>query len=164
MHAQEATVLREAPLLTLRGIGKSFPGVRALCGVNLDINAGEIHALLGENGAGKSTRIKILSGGNQQKVVLARWLNHHAKILFFDEPTRGIDIGAKSEIYLLMRPLTERGHSIVMVSSKLPEIIGMRDRVAVFCEGRIVRILEGDDINPAEMMRHATAGGSHELH
>jgi len=125
----------------------------------------EVIASVGVKAPGMATVVETLSGGNQQKVVLARWLNHHAKILFFDEPTRGIDIGAKSEIYTLMRALTQRGYSIVMVSSELPEIVGMCDRVAVFWEGRIVRTLEGDDINPAEVMRHATAGGgSHELH
>ena len=124
----------------------------------------EMISRVGVKAPGMGTVVETLSGGNQQKVVLARWLNHHAKILFFDEPTRGIDIGAKSEIYTLMRALTQRGYSIVMVSSELPEIVGMCDRVAVFWEGRIVRTLEGDDINPAEIMRHATAGGSHELH
>ncbi len=103
------------------------------------------------------TVVETLPGGNQQKVVLACWPNHHAKILFFDEPTRGIDIGANSEIYTLMRRLTERGYSNVIVSSELPEIAGMCDRVAVFWEGRIVRVLEGDDINPTGAMRHATA-------
>ena len=109
------------------------------------------------------TTVETLSGGNQQKVVLARWLNHHCKILFFDEPTRGIDVGAKAEIYTLMRQLTERGYAIIMVSSELPEIVGMSDRVAVFREGKIVRTLEAVDIAPAEIMRHATAGDIHEL-
>ena len=124
----------------------------------------EVIASVGVKAPGMGTVVETLSGGNQQKVVLARWLNHHARILFFDEPTRGIDIGAKAEIYTLMRALTARGFSIVMVSSELPEIVGMCDRVAVFWEGRIVRTLEGDDINPAEVMRHATAGDSHGLH
>jgi len=124
---------------------------------------GEIMRQVGVKAPGMGTVVETLSGGNQQKVVLARWLNHHARILFFDEPTRGIDVGAKSEIYTLMRDLTAQGYAIVMVSSELPEIVGMCDRVAVFWEGKIVRILEGDDINPAEVMRHATAGGHHEL-
>ncbi len=121
-------------------------------------------ASVGVKAPGMDTVVETLSGGNQQKVVLARWLNHHARILFFDEPTRGIDIGAKAEIYTLMRALTARGFSIVMVSSELPEIVGMCDRVCVFWEGRIVRTLEGDDITPAEVMRHATAGASHGIH
>ncbi|WP_199541653.1 sugar ABC transporter ATP-binding protein [Paraburkholderia kururiensis] len=106
------------------------------------------------------TRVETLSGGNQQKVVIARWLNHHADILIFDEPTRGIDVGAKAEIYQLMRELTARGYSIVMISSELPEIVGMCDRVAVFRQGRIEATLEGDDIDPNIVMTYATSGAS----
>ena len=123
----------------------------------------EMMGRVGVKAPAQSTRVETLSGGNQQKVVLARWLNHHCRVLFFDEPTRGIDVGAKSEIYALMRGLTQRGYAIVMVSSELPEIIGMSDRVAVFREGRIVRTLEGREITPEHVMRHATAGGSDEL-
>lgn len=99
-----------------------------------------------------------LSGGNQQKVVIARWLNHECKVLIFDEPTRGIDVGAKAEIYRLMRALTELGVSIIMVSSELPEIVGVSDRVAVFRQGRIVTTLSGDAVNANEIMLHATGG------
>ncbi len=123
----------------------------------------EMMRQVGVKAPGMSTTVVTLSGGNQQKVVLARWLNHHCRILVFDEPTRGIDVGAKAEIYALMRSLTARGYAIVMVSSELPEIVGMSDRVAVFREGRIVRTLEADDIAPAEIMRHATAGDIDEL-
>lgn len=98
-----------------------------------------------------------LSGGNQQKVVIARWLNRRSRVLVFDEPTRGIDVGAKAEIYRLMRALTAEGYAIIMISSELPEVIGMCDRVAVFHRGAISRILEGADINAEEVMRHATA-------
>ena len=123
----------------------------------------EVTRRVGVKAPGIDTVVETLSGGNQQKVVLTRWLNHHARILFFDEPTRGIDVGAKSEIYALMRALTAQGYAIVMVSSELPEIVGMCDRVAVFREGRIVRTLEAGSITPADVMRHATAGGNHEL-
>jgi ribose transport system ATP-binding protein len=109
------------------------------------------------------SRVLNLSGGNQQKVVIARWLNHHCDILIFDEPTRGIDVGAKAEIYGLMRTLTERGFAIIMISSELPEVIGMCDRVAVFHKGAIVRVLEAAAINPQEVMRHAT-GSPHSEH
>jgi ribose transport system ATP-binding protein len=98
-----------------------------------------------------------LSGGNQQKVVIARWLNHHCTVLVFDEPTRGIDVGAKAEIYTLMRRLTAQGFGIIMISSELPEVIGMCDRVAVFNKGSIVTVLEQGSINSEEVMRHATA-------
>ncbi len=123
----------------------------------------DIMRRVGVKAPGMETAVETLSGGNQQKVVLARWLNHHANILFFDEPTRGIDVGAKAEIYLLMRQLTERGYAIIMVSSELPEIVGMCDRVAVFMQGRIVQTLEASAISPEEIMRHATAGDVHEL-
>ena len=78
-----------------------------------------------------------LSGGNQQKVVLAKWLQQNAKVLIFDEPTRGIDVGAKHEIYQLMNRLAENGTSIIMISSELPEVLGMSDRILVMHEGRI---------------------------
>ena len=77
-----------------------------------------------------------LSGGNQQKVVIAKWLVRDCDILIFDEPTRGIDVGAKSEIYHLMNELATSGKSIIMISSELPEILRMSDRVLVMCEGR----------------------------
>lgn len=108
------------------------------------------------------SRVINLSGGNQQKVVIARWINHHCDILIFDEPTRGIDVGAKAEIYTLMRKLTEQGFSIIMISSELPEIIGMCDRVAVFNKGAIVDVLEAANVNPQEVMRHATGSVSSE--
>lgn len=97
-----------------------------------------------------------LSGGNQQKVVIARWLNNDCKVLIFDEPTRGIDVGAKAEIYELMRELTQQGVAIILISSELPEIIGVCDRVAVFREGELVSQLKGDDIEPNTIMLHAT--------
>jgi ABC-type sugar transport system ATPase subunit len=78
-----------------------------------------------------------LSGGNQQKVVLAKWLARDCDVLFFDEPTRGIDVGAKYEIYLLMNELAAAGKAIVMISSELPEVLGMADRILVMHEGRI---------------------------
>ena len=83
-------------------------------------------------------RVKNLSGGNQQKVVLSKWLLTDSKLLIVDEPTRGIDVGAKAEIYQLMNALTERGIAILMISSELPEVLGMADRVLVVREGRIV--------------------------
>jgi len=108
--------------------------------------------------AGPDVAAETLSGGNQQKIVIARWLDHHADILFFDEPTRGIDVGAKAEIYQLIRRLSAQGFAIVMISSELPEVIGMSDRVAVFRRGAIVRILEGAEVTPENVMRHAVAG------
>ena len=109
-------------------------------------------------GQGPHARVDTLSGGNQQKVVIARWMNHDMKILIFDEPTRGIDVGAKSEIYQLMREFTAKGYGIIMISSELPEIIGMSDRVCVFRSRGIVATVDGAHITAEEIMTHATTG------
>ena len=85
---------------------------------------------------------ETLSGGNQQKLVLAKWLQHDARVLIFDEPTRGIDVGAKYEIYLLMNRLCEQGKAIIMISSELQEVIGMADRIIVMHEGRVTGEIE----------------------
>lgn len=103
-----------------------------------------------------------LSGGNQQKVVLAKWIGTAPRIIIFDEPTRGIDVGAKREIYQLMNELTERGVSIIMISSELPEVIGMSDRVMVVHEGRIAGHLTGEDMTEEKIMTLATGGTLHE--
>ena len=92
--------------------------------------------------------VQQLSGGNQQKVVLARWMLRHARLLVFDEPTRGIDIGAKAEIYGLMRRLADEGAAILMISSDLPEALGMADRLIAMRGGRIVGELTRDDATP----------------
>jgi len=84
-----------------------------------------------------------LSGGNQQKVVLAKWLNTSPEILILDEPTRGIDVGAKYEIYAIINGLAEAGKGVVMISSEMPELLGMCDRIYVMNEGRIVGELPG---------------------
>ncbi len=97
-----------------------------------------------------------LSGGNQQKVVLAKWLMSNPKIIIFDEPTRGIDIGAKAEIYARMRALTEQGVGIIMASSELPELLGMSDRVVVLHEGHVMGELARADANEEAIMRLAT--------
>jgi ribose transport system ATP-binding protein len=91
-----------------------------------------------------ATRTGSLSGGNQQKVVLAKWLAMKPRVIVFDEPTRGIDIGAKAEIYRLMRKLTDAGVAVLMISSDMEEVIGVSDRIAVMHEGRISGILERD--------------------
>ena len=91
-----------------------------------------------------TTRTGSLSGGNQQKVVLAKWLAMSPKIMIFDEPTRGIDIGAKSEIYRLMRELADAGVAVLMISSDMEEVIGVSDRIAVMHEGRVAGILDRD--------------------
>lgn len=106
-----------------------------------------------------NTIVGTLSGGNQQKVVISKWLNTDSNIFIFDEPTKGIDVGAKSEIYQLMNNLVKEGKTILMISSELPEILGMSDRIYVMCEGRVTGELTGDECNQERIMELATIGG-----
>ena len=96
-----------------------------------------------------------LSGGNQQKVVIAKWLKTNPDILILDEPTRGIDVGAKSEIHKLMTSFVKQGMSIIMISSEMPEVLGMSDRIAVMHEGRIRAVLNRDEATQESIMKHA---------
>jgi ribose transport system ATP-binding protein len=96
-----------------------------------------------------------LSGGNQQKVVLAKWLSLEPRVLILDEPTRGVDVGAKQEIYRLMRSAAERGMGILMISSEMEEVIGLSDRVLVMREGRIAGELTGDQISEPQVLKLA---------
>jgi len=105
-------------------------------------------------------QIKKLSGGNQQKVIISKWLVRNCDILIFDEPTRGIDVGAKSEIYKLMNALAHEGKSIIMISSELPELLRMSDRIAVMCEGTLEGTLNIEEANQQEIMKLATANSS----
>ncbi|MDR3240792.1 MAG: sugar ABC transporter ATP-binding protein [Lactobacillaceae bacterium] len=100
-----------------------------------------------------------LSGGNQQKVVLAKWIGAGSKVLILDEPTRGVDVGAKREIYDLMNELTDRGVAIIMVSSDLPEVLAMSNRIAVMYEGELMQIVDNNDtVTQKEIMTIATGG------
>lgn len=101
--------------------------------------------------------IQNLSGGNQQKVLICRWLLANSDILILDEPTRGIDVGAKFEIYKIMRELTKAGKSIIMVSSEMPELLGVSDRIMVMCEGRKTGMLNTQETEQAEIMKYATS-------
>ena len=103
-----------------------------------------------------SQEVRLLSGGNQQKIVIAKWLERDCDVLFFDEPTRGIDVGAKSEIYKLLRKLADEGKAIVMISSELPEILRMSDRIVVMCEGRITGELSAKEATQERIMHLAT--------
>ena len=100
--------------------------------------------------------LKNLSGGNQQKVVIAKWLTRDCEVLIFDEPTRGIDVGAKDEIYRLLTGLAEQGKSIIMISSELPEVLRLSDRIAVMCDGRLTGIIDNKDANQNVIMELAT--------
>lgn len=100
--------------------------------------------------------VKSLSGGNQQKVVIAKWLGIEPKVLLLDEPTRGVDIGAKKEIYSIMNELSEKGVAIVMISSELPEVLGISDRIMVIHEGKIMRKLPREEADQEKIMLAAT--------
>jgi ribose transport system ATP-binding protein len=104
-------------------------------------------------------KVKNLSGGNQQKVIIGKWLTADTNILIFDEPTRGIDVGAKSEIYHLLNNLAQQGKSIIMISSELPEILRMSHRVVVMCEGRITGELNIAEATQEKIMQYATQRG-----
>ena len=102
------------------------------------------------------TLIQNLSGGNQQKVLIARWLLTNSDVLILDEPTRGIDVGAKYEIYTIMLSQVAQGKSIIMISSEMPELMGMSDRIMVMCAGRVTGMLNRDQFDQVEIMRLAT--------
>jgi len=143
----------------------TLAGLRSISGKFLTNRTRETIAA---NGPMKSLRIKAnspltitgtLSGGNQQKVVLGKWLLTGPKILFLDEPTRGIDVGAKQEIYTEINKLAEQGMAIVLVSSELPEVLGLSDRVIVLHEGKMTGEFTRADATPERVM-HAATGSS----
>ncbi len=118
--------------------------------------AADTNAMLRTKTPSMEQQLKNLSGGNQQKVIVARWLLRDSDIFIFDEPTRGIDIGAKSEMYDLMEKLASEGKSIIMISSELAEIQRLSDRVIVMCEGRVTAELDCADATQEEIMKYAT--------
>ncbi|TIY02095.1 MAG: sugar ABC transporter ATP-binding protein, partial [Mesorhizobium sp.] len=107
---------------------------------------------LGIKAPSVATRTGTLSGGNQQKVVLAKWLAMNPKVMILDEPTRGIDIGAKAEIYGLMRALADAGVAVLMISSDMEEVIGVSDRIAVMHEGQISGILDKEQFSQENVL------------
>lgn len=108
------------------------------------------------------TRIMSLSGGNQQKVIIARWLANNPDVLIMDEPTRGIDVGAKYEIYQIMIDLANEGKAIIVVSSEMSELLGVADRIAVMCAGRLTGLIDRSEATQENIMELATrfAGGT----
>jgi len=104
-------------------------------------------------------KVRNLSGGNQQKVVISKWLCRDSKIFIFDEPTVGVDVGAKAEIYRLFEKILEEGNSIVIISSYLPEVMGLSDRIVVFREGNCAGILDKKEFDDERILRHATVAG-----
>ena len=103
--------------------------------------------------------VGTLSGGNQQKILLAKWLATKPRVLIVDEPTRGVDVGSKSEIHHLLRRFTENGGAVIMISSELPEVLGMSDRIAVFRDGRVAGELAGETAREEVILR--LAPGAH---
>jgi ribose transport system ATP-binding protein len=118
--------------------------------------AGEHVRTLGIKTPRLGQRVRHLSGGNQQKVVLAKWLTADCDVLIVDEPTRGIDVGARSEIYGLLNRLAQQGKGIVMISSDLPEILRMSHRILVMCEGRVTGELAAAEATQERIMTLAT--------
>jgi len=108
---------------------------------------------------GLNQKVEFLSGGNQQKVALAKWLCSHSRIMIFDEPTRGIDVGSKTEVFRLMSGLVERGIGIIMISSELPEVMAIADRILVMCRGTISAEFKRGEATQEEILRYAVIGG-----
>jgi ribose transport system ATP-binding protein len=106
-----------------------------------------------------SQPVRLLSGGNQQKIIIGKWLFRKSRVLIFDEPTRGIDVGAKFAIYKIMDELAAQGIGVILISSELPEILGITDRVAVFHRGRIAGVLNSAETDQEEIMRYASGYG-----
>jgi ribose transport system ATP-binding protein len=146
MDTIENTTLssHSSPLINKRSEAETAEKWRS----DLDIRVGDMKA-----------PILFLSGGNQQKVAIAKWLDLNPKVLMLDEPTRGVDVGAKREIYNLVHKFSEQGLATIVISSELTEIIGLCHRVYVMREGRIVGELSGDDITEEEIMQLAAGVG-----
>ncbi|NJQ05379.1 sugar ABC transporter ATP-binding protein [Streptomyces lonarensis] len=121
--------------------------------------AARVAKQLGVRMAGPGQPVRTLSGGNQQKVVIGKWLMADTRVLILDEPTRGVDVGAKVEIYRLVNELTAAGHAVLMISSDLPEVLGMSDRVLVMAQGRIAGELAGEAATQDAVMALALATG-----
>lgn len=110
--------------------------------------------------ASPSVAVSSLSGGNQQKALFAKWVMTRPRVLLMDEPTRGVDVGAKTEIYRIINQLTADGVAVLLVSSDLPELVAMSDRVVVMREGRLVAELTGDDLDEQSILKHALVGAA----
>ena len=115
-------------------------------------DAAEITRSLDVRPADPSRPVRTLSGGNQQKVVVARWLLGSTKVLLLDEPTRGVDVGARSELYTVVRRLADSGVGVLLVSSEVPEVLGLADRVLVLREGRVVHQARAEDLDESTVL------------
>jgi len=150
----ERNIKENISLASLKHFKKSF----LLDDKQIASRSQEMVDLLNIKVAGLDVKAETLSGGNQQKVVLAKWLIGDVKIMILDEPTRGIDVGAKSEIHKLMGKFARQGMAVIMISSELPEILGMSDRVVVMQAGRISGILERRELTQEGVMKLSTGG------
>jgi ABC-type sugar transport system ATPase subunit len=141
------------------------PNVVADCGIlrpsRQKAVAGEYVSRLNIRTPGLEQKIQLLSGGNQQKCILARWLLRGVEILIFDEPTRGIDVGTKSEIYRLIDEFARAGNAVILISSELTEILGMADRILVMCEGRIAGEIPSERASEESVLALALPQSSH---
>jgi ribose transport system ATP-binding protein len=154
---------RRAGLITAMSVRENIPlpGLRSCCTMNLIRRRAESRitdeqiASLRIKTPSRETSVINLSGGNQQKVVLGKWLALNPRVLIVDEPTRGIDVGAKAEIYRLLRALADRGVAVIVVSSDMEEVLGIADRVAVMHEGQIAGILPRGQFDEQKVMRLA---------
>ncbi len=149
----DASVEENLGLVTLRSSARA--GLVDLKGQRTA--AARIAEQLGVRMAGLGQHVRTLSGGNQQKVVIGKWLLADTRVLILDEPTRGIDVGAKVEIYQLVNELTASGHAVLMISSDLPEVLGMSDRVLVMAQGRIAGELPADEATQDAVMALAVS-------
>jgi len=152
------TIAHNISLANLHGVARS--GV--IDGGRESTVAGEYRRRLGIRCTGVTQPVVNLSGGNQQKVVLAKWLFADPEVLILDEPTRGIDVGAKFEIYTLMNELAAAGKCIVMISSEMPELLGMCDRIHVMNEGRFVAEFAASEATQERIMHAIVADGHHQ--
>lgn len=147
--------------LTLSIIGKLTKGIMLDRKKQRDYANSQIDAM-GIKTPSMFQKVKNLSGGNQQKVVLGRWLGASPEILIFDEPTRGIDVGAKAEIYKLMTQLVEEGKSIIMISSEMSELLGMSDRLVILSKGRYTGSLEREEFTQETVLKYSSGGMKNE--
>lgn len=142
----------------MTSLGRFANGMGVLNEPALEKTARDYIAQLAIRTPSDRQEVRLLSGGNQQKIVIAKWLLRDCDVLIFDEPTRGIDVGAKAEIYRLMQALAAQGKAIIVISSELPEVLRLSHRIAVMCEGRLTGILPGGAATTQEaIMRLATA-------
>jgi len=155
------TNISTAAVNCLRVVDKYISSKRLLKLLNykaLKKSAAEYADVLALKAPSLQTTARELSGGNQQKVVIAKWLCTEAKVFIFDEPTRGIDVGAKVEVYRLLNELVTNGAIVIIISSELPEILGVCDRVLVIHEGKLTADMEREDTNQEKIMKAATGG------